>query len=85
MRELFETMSTAISHLNRFDVVAMHVDDKAMIGKVSKKISECSKFVERYARITGFGQYNVDYWKENLTELCQSTTDDQRDVLRHGR
>ena len=49
-------MSTAIGHLNRFDIVAMHVDDKAMIGQVSRKISECSKFIEKYARLTGFGE-----------------------------
>ena len=56
MHGLLETMSDAIDHLNRFDVVAIHRDDKAMINKIARKISECSTFVEKYAETTGFGE-----------------------------
>ena len=55
MSELFVTMSDALSLLQRFDLVAMHADDKKNIQSVAININECADFIYDYARITGFG------------------------------
>lgn len=48
-------MSTGLSHVARFDKVALAEEDKAVILKVAKKSQECALFISEYTNTPGFG------------------------------
>lgn len=59
LSELFEAMSTGLSHVVRFDKVAMAEEDKAVILKVAKKTQECALFISEYTNTPGFGTLSL--------------------------
>ena len=55
LAELFQAMSTGLSHVMRFDKVAVAKDDKDVIRKVAEKTQECAQFISEYTKTTSFG------------------------------
>ena len=55
LSELFQAMSTGLSHIIRIDKIAAGEEDKAVILKVAKKTQECALFISEYTNTPGFG------------------------------
>ena len=55
LQELFDAMSDALGHCDRFDLVATHKSDRDLISKIALKTQECAVFISEYAEQTNFG------------------------------
>ena len=52
---LFDAMSDALTYCERFDLMARHAQDIALVSQVAKKTKQCAKFISNYAKRTSFG------------------------------